>query len=1125
MGYMSSLWQAVGVLVLISAVSGQAVEWIGRPQGAVVKLGDNVTFVCRLNTDDPNLIWSKDDSNTSILFVKDNRFDAPPRYSIINKYDLVITNVQKADNGYFACRTKDAGIQKASLTVLLPPGPPVITRSDTSSVYNEGTVLNLTCSSSGGNPDPRITWLKNGNITAENSDYKASTVIGGTSSLTISVRLDKSDHQANYSCLVYNDVNVMTKLIDSVVMSVRYSPSIGFQPYSPTYSVKLGKKIEIYCDVDANPVVTSVSWSKDGISLYGNNPRRIISQVSKADNGTYTCFAKNNIGENSGSLELNIQYPPIFNISSTQTVDEGQVIAVKCSMDANPKPYEVTWMKILPDGTAQTRSTSDMLRIDSASPGDAGNYSCRTQSQLRISGESVEFVTAETFTYVYVQYKPGAASIGTVPDTDVGERLDITCTATPTGYPEPTYTWTKDGMTLNQNRQTLTIVSAQLSDNGRYTCTPTNVRGSGRSATVSVNIYERPVITKLPNKEVKIGINEPNLVSLLCEARGYPQPRLLWYRNGQFPALNSQPELFTVITTAKPTSGPSMAVESVLQFKGLARTISTSTGQRTVLQVKDMANYTCRAESDKHSETPETLTQLFINFPPVLEPMPTILAVSRQDSAEFTCKTQAYPEPSVLWMFQGRQLVPNDPGIGIKELSSGLGRMESKLTVMNVTDRSYGAYRCLVRNNLGNISQEIILAKKSPPEQPSNLTNLNTTWDSAMLVWQPGFDGGYDQKFFIQKSGGGEEPKKIEVTPSSSRSFNITKLRPSSTYTFQVVASNELGIGPSSLPITVTTNYLQIPSLPKIPVFVARQRKLSVISPYGNEYCLRVDVKSEKLDWSSINGCMKVMGENLEIAQSGVQAINVSVCLSQRTDVCGVPVSADINSSGSETQLTEEHVIIIACVCGVIIVSLLIVLFCFIFRRRRNAAKTYQGGNQGEPPPYNAVPPNKKPHVYDNQGMDTTDLQLTEQSVEPSAPPSPPVHAIPNSFTNNSYGPLDLPANTYRDYLPADRSYSPTPSREVVIHARPFTASSLDKRLYENKLNHWTDNNKMDGYQQNRDGQGSIPRSPTKDKYIDLQDRGGGGDPMMGGPDGGYNHDPMSGVGNKPKKVIYEVVV
>ncbi|XP_059160107.1 hemicentin-2-like [Physella acuta] len=388
----------------LRAVSGQAVEWIGRPQGAVVKLGDNVTFVCRLNTDDPNLIWSKDDSNTSILFVKDNRFDAPPRYSIINKYDLVITNVQKADNGYFACRTKDAGIQKASLTVLLPPGPPVITRSDTSSVYNEGTVLNLTCSSSGGNPDPRITWLKNGNITAENSDYKASTVIGGTSSLTISVRLDKSDHQANYSCLVYNDVNVMTKLIDYVVMSVRYSPSIGFQPYSPTYSVKLGKKIEIYCDVDANPVVTSVSWSKDGISLYGNNPRRIISQVSKADNGTYTCFAKNNIGENSGSLEFNIQYPPIFNISSTQTVDEGQVIAVKCSMDANPKPYEVTWMKILPDGTAQTRSTSDMLRIDSASPGDAGNYSCRTQSQLRISGESVEFVTAETFTYVYVQY-------------------------------------------------------------------------------------------------------------------------------------------------------------------------------------------------------------------------------------------------------------------------------------------------------------------------------------------------------------------------------------------------------------------------------------------------------------------------------------------------------------------------------------------------------------------------------------------------------------------------------------------------------------------------------------------------------------------------------------------------
>lgn len=56
--------------------------------------------------------------STSILFVKSDRFEADRRFNIINRYDLVIINVTKKDNGVYACRTKDAGIQTATLTVM-----------------------------------------------------------------------------------------------------------------------------------------------------------------------------------------------------------------------------------------------------------------------------------------------------------------------------------------------------------------------------------------------------------------------------------------------------------------------------------------------------------------------------------------------------------------------------------------------------------------------------------------------------------------------------------------------------------------------------------------------------------------------------------------------------------------------------------------------------------------------------------------------------------------------------------------------------------------------------------------------------------------------------------------------
>ncbi|KAH9500360.1 hypothetical protein Btru_071594 [Bulinus truncatus] len=895
------------------ATSGQAVEWIGRPQSVSVREGDNVTFVCRLNIDDPNIIWSKDSTgpgNMSILFVKSVGFEASSRMFVMNRYDLVITNVRKEDNGVYACRTKDAGIQTATLTVLLPPGPASITRDDIGPVYTEGKIVKFKCSSTGGNPDPTIIWLKNGNITSVIPDYKASSNLGGTSSSTISVRLDKTDHQANYSCLVFNEMNVNNKFMDYVVLNVKYSPSIAFQPYSPVYFVKMGSNIEIICDVDANPPVSSVTWSKDGIGLSGTSPRRVLSPVTKSDNGTYTCTAKNSIGERSGSFDTNVQYPPILSVPPTLTVNEGDPINVNCNIDANPKPFEIVWSKMSPSISLQNKVTSQTLKISSASRTDAGNYSCTAQSQLRISGENVQFVTSEVFTFIYVQYKPGKASVGVVPDVDVGDRLEITCTVTPNGYPEPSYTWMKDGQTLNQNRPTLVLSSVRLTDNGRYSCTPANNRGSGEPAFVDISVYEPPTIVRKPEVELSVFLAEPNLLSLTCEVRGYPQPRVNWYQNGETQSLNTRPDLFTVVTTMKPVDGLSVRAESILQFKGTARQVSASNGQRIGLQIRDMGNYSCQADSDKHTDTPTTNTRVLINFPPILEPSPRVLAASKQERAELLCTAQGYPDPSIQWYSQGQLLSSQQGGISIKqEILTGIGRIESRLSVMNVTEKSYGTYKCVVRNALGNASQDIVLTNKSTPEQPLNVTSASSTWESVMLMWTPGFDGGYAQRFYIQISSvvTSNKYERLEVLPTSSRYYNVTKLRPSITYTFQVIAENHLGFGPPSQPLVVTTNSLYIPSLSKIPTFDSKSRKLLVASPYDNNYCLKVEVKGSKTDWTQIHGCMMVMGGNMEIPNNDVTAINVSVCLSQRTDVCGIPMTAEIKVCNGATSPPEPR--------------------------------------------------------------------------------------------------------------------------------------------------------------------------------------------------------------------------
>ncbi|GFR85098.1 hypothetical protein ElyMa_004164500 [Elysia marginata] len=112
----------------------------------------------------------------------------------------------------------------------------------------------------------------------------------------------------------------------------------------------------------------------------------------------------------------------------------------------------------------------------------------------------------------------------------------------------------------------------------------------------------------------------------------------------------------------------------------------------------------------------------------------------------------------------------------------------------------------------------------------------------------------------------------------------------------------------------------------------------------------------------------------------------------------------------------------------------------------------------------------------------------------------------------NTHGPLELhqqpPADDAAAMLYLGRHHGQQQQPAHSQHS-PRRLADEEKHLYENQLNQWSENT----------------QSPNKDKYIDLHDRGGGGD-MLDYGSGDPNGQPGAGAGGgKPKKVIYEVVV
>ena len=109
------------------------------------------------------------------------------------------------------------------LVLSVRPEPPVISVNQTRIPHREGDSLQLTCSTTGGNPPPGIRWLRNNDVITDGSilTVPEDEDIFGVTSSTLVRRLDRADHRANYTCTAENEANYGLPVLNSIVLDVQ----------------------------------------------------------------------------------------------------------------------------------------------------------------------------------------------------------------------------------------------------------------------------------------------------------------------------------------------------------------------------------------------------------------------------------------------------------------------------------------------------------------------------------------------------------------------------------------------------------------------------------------------------------------------------------------------------------------------------------------------------------------------------------------------------------------------------------------------------------------------------------------------------------------------------------------
>nr|XP_023690597.1 roundabout homolog 3 isoform X2 [Paramormyrops kingsleyae] len=386
--------------------------------------------------------------------------------------------------------------------------------------------------------------------------------------------------------------------------------------------------------------------------------------------------------------------PRIVEHPSDLIVSKGEPATLNCKAEGRPAPT-VEWYK---DGERVETDREDprshrmllpsgslfFLRIvhGRRSKPDEGVYVCVARNYL---GEAVSRNASLEVAILRDDFRQTPSDVVVA----AGEPAVMECIP-PRGHPEPTISWKRNNVRVNDKDERITIRGGKLmisntrkSDAGMYVCVGTNMVGEKDSDPAELVVFERPVFVRKPVNQVVLA---DDTVDFLCEVHGDPNPTVRWRREeGELP-------------------------------RGRSEIRSDNSLRLTQVRAEDEGTYTCVSENSVGKAEASGSLQVHVGpfLPPqiVIRPRDQISAPGR--SVTFLCGTKGNPPPAVFWQKEGTQILlfPSQPPSQSGRFSVSLS---GELTIADVRSEDSGYYICQAISVAGSILTKALLEVENAP--------------------------------------------------------------------------------------------------------------------------------------------------------------------------------------------------------------------------------------------------------------------------------------------------------------------------------------------------------------------------------------------------------------------------
>ncbi|XP_053572700.1 contactin-1 [Bombina bombina] len=305
---------------------------------------------------------------------------------------LRIFNIQPEDQGTYECEAENIKSKDSHRAAIYVQAQPEWVEHINDTERDIGSDLHWPCVAKG-EPKPSIRYLKNG------ASYgKGDLIIRG---LTL-------EDAGMYQCIAENRVGIIRASAELKVLAL--APTFELNPMRKKILAAKGGRVIIECKPKAAPK-PKFSWSK-GTELLINNTRVSIWEdgsleiinITKQDEGSYTCFAENDRGKANSTGTLSVTAATKITLSpSNADVTVGENATMQCQASHDPI-LDLTFIWLLNglviefdqenshyERNIKNEAGSELV-IKNVLLKHAGRYTCTAQTIVDNSSASADLV-------------------------------------------------------------------------------------------------------------------------------------------------------------------------------------------------------------------------------------------------------------------------------------------------------------------------------------------------------------------------------------------------------------------------------------------------------------------------------------------------------------------------------------------------------------------------------------------------------------------------------------------------------------------------------------------------------------------------------------------------------------